>query len=102
MEVNSESNKNQIVVFSKLKLKVNPVFTYGEQVLNIEYHFNYLGILFYYKGQFYKARTKLIEQTRKAMFEVTKKSRKLGLPVDIKFKLFGVMVVPILLYGYGL
>ena len=47
--------KTKIVVFSKSKLKVNPVFTYGEQVLNIEYDFNYLGILFNYKGQFYKA-----------------------------------------------
>ena len=91
--------KTKIVVFSKSKLKVNPVFTYGEQVLNIEYDFNYLGILFDYKGQFYKARTKLIEQARKAMFAVTKKSRKLGLPVDIQFKLFDVMVVPIVLYG---
>ena len=27
------------------------------------------------------------------MFAVTKKSRKLGLPVDIQFKIFDVMVV---------
>ena len=33
------------------------------------------------------------------MFAVTKRSRKLGLPVDIQFKLFDAMVVPILLYG---
>ena len=97
LTVNPTKTKN--VVFSKSKLKVNPVFTYGEQVLNIEYDFNYLGILFDYRGQFYKARTKLIEQARKAMFAVTKKSRKLGLPVDIQFKLFDVMVVPIVLYG---
>lgn len=43
------------------------------KVLNIEYDFNILGILFDYKGQFYKARTKLMEQARKASFAVTKK-----------------------------
>ena len=78
------------IVLCKSQLKVNPVFTYGEQVINNDYDFNYLGILFDYKGQFYKARTKLIEQARKAMFAVTKKSCKLGLPVDIQFKLFDV------------
>ena len=91
--------KTKLVVFSKSKLKVNPVFTYNNQVINVEKDFNYLGILFDYKGEFYKARTKLLEQARKALFSVRKKSRKLDLPVDIQFKLFDVMVAPILLYG---
>ena len=56
-------------------------------------------IIFYYKWQFYKARTNFLEQARKALFSVRKNSRKLDLPVDIQFKLFDVMVAPILLYG---
>jgi hypothetical protein len=42
-------------------------------------------------------KTKLVQQARKAMFSLLRKSRKLNLPVDIL--LFDAMVVPFLLYG---
>ena len=41
----------------------------------------------------------MVDQTRKAMFSILRKSRKLQLPVDLQLQLFDSMVVPILLYG---
>lgn len=40
-----------------------------------------------------------MDQARKAMFAILRKSRKLQLPVDLQLQLFDSMVVPILLYG---
>ena len=42
----------------------------------------------------------MLEQTRKAMFSVLKKSRKLQLPIDLQLQLFDSMFVPILLYCF--
>ena len=67
---------------SKSKSEVKAVSTYGEQVITVDYDFNYLGTPFDYKGQFYKTRKKLMEQQiRPLVCTVTKKSRNLGLPV---------------------
>lgn len=40
-----------------------------------------------------------MEQGRKAIFSVLKKTRKLGLPIDIQLQMFDYMVTPILLYA---
>ncbi|MEW8548698.1 MAG: reverse transcriptase family protein, partial [Candidatus Thiodiazotropha sp.] len=91
--------KTKVVIFSKSKLKDTPIFTYYGQVLNVESDFCYLGIHFDQKGSFFKAKSHLIEQAKKASFSVLKKARKLGLPADIQLKLFDHMIAPILLYG---
>ena len=41
----------------------------------------------------------MVEQARKAMFSVFRKSRKLQLPIDLQLHFFDNMIVPILLYG---
>ena len=58
------------------KVNAIPDFTYGKQVINNEYDFNYLEKRFDYEGQFYKARIKCMVQARKALFAVIKKSCK--------------------------
>ena len=58
-----------------------------------------LGFFFSANGKFAKTKSRAIEQGRKAMFSILKKSRKLNLPVDILLQLFDSMVAPILLYG---
>ena len=97
--LNVNSSKTKVVVFSKNKCTDTPVSTFGDQVLGVEEDFVYLGISFDYKGQFFKARNRLIEQAKKALFAVVNKIRKLGLPCDIQLKLFDMMIAPILLYG---
>ena len=56
-------------------------------------------ILFTYNGRFLKNSKRLLDQARKAMLSVLRKSKKLFLPVDIQLQLFDSMVAPILLYG---
>ena len=49
---------------------------YNGKALDVETDFTYLGMTFDFKGKFFKARSKLIEQARRASFTVIKKSRK--------------------------
>lgn len=60
--------------------------------------FDYLGVRYNFNGKFAKNKKRLIDQARKAMFFLMKKSRKLSLPIDIQLHLFESMIVPILLY----
>jgi len=43
--------------------------------------------------------TCIISQPQKAMYSILRKSRKLGLPLDLQFQLFDAVVSPILLYA---
>ena len=72
---------------------------YHGKALDVDTDFSYLGMTFDQKGKFFKARSRLIEQARRASFAVIRKSRKLNLPVDLQLKLFDNMIAPILLYG---
>ena len=72
---------------------------YHGKALDVDTDFSYLGTTFDQKGKFFKARSRLIEQARRASFVVIRKSRKLNLPVDLQLKLFDNMIAPIFLYG---
>ena len=67
--------------------------------LEILNDFSYLGILFNLNGSFCKAKSRLVEQARRAMFSVIQKSRKLNLPISLQLHLFDTMIAPILLYS---
>ena len=54
--------------------------------------------MFSYYGLFIKNNQRLVEQARKAMVSILRKSRKLHLPIDLQLQLFDGMVAPILLY----
>ena len=86
-------------MFSKRKVNRDDTFTFGDERLETEDDFVYLGINFDYIGQFFKARSRLTEQARKASFAVIRKIRKRDLPCDVQLKIFDAMIAPILLYG---
>ena len=91
--------KTKVVIFSKRKIKEKPVFTYNGENLAVVDDFVYLGFTFTHNASFIKHKKHLLEQGRKAMFSVLRKTRKLNLPVDMQLQMFDCMVVPILLYG---
>ena len=95
LEVNA--SKIKAVIFSKRKISDKSVFTLNGEMLNVVDDFAYLGIMFMSNGSFSKNRVKLLEQGRKAMFSMLRKS--LGLPIDIQLQMFDTMISPILLYG---
>ena len=49
------------------------LYTYNNQVLDIDENFVYLGINFSYNGCFLKSNQRLVEQARKAMFSILEK-----------------------------
>ena len=99
LEVNT--NKTKVIIFWKTKrgLRNMPNFHYEGTVLEIVEHFSYLGVQFSFNGKFSRTKTFLIDQARKAMFSVIRKSRILNLPIDMQLHLFDTMIAPILLYG---
>ena len=84
LEVNA--SKTKIAIFRKRSCKdiVNPVFTFNGEVIDIEDDFTYLGIVFMSNGSFCKNKSKLVNQGRKALYSILKKSRKLNLPIDLQ------------------
>ena len=48
----------KITIFSNRKFQHNYVFTYKNQVLDIDENFVYLGIMFSYDGRFLKKQSK--------------------------------------------
>ena len=83
-------SKTKTTIFCYRKFQHNYVFTYNGQALEIDENLVYLGTMFSYNGRFLKNYQRMVEQARKAMFSVLRKSRKL--------QLFDSMIVPILLY----
>ena len=73
---------------------------YHGKALDVDTDFNYLGMTFDQKGKFFKARSRLIEQARRAsQVCYNQKVQKTKLPVDLQLKLLDNMIAPILLYG---
>ena len=72
---------------------------FGQNKLEVTDSYVYLGTNLNYNGLFNKAITKQVNQTRRAMFNLTTKARKLDLPIDIQCELFDQLIMPILLYG---
>ena len=97
LQVNT--SKSKVVVFTKRKIRRKPVFHYNAELLEIVDDFSYLGIKFNYNGKFGKTKKYLADQVRKAMFSLVKKARKIFLPPDLQLHLFDSMITPILLYG---
>ena len=72
LEVNP--SKTKITIFSHRKFQHIYVFTYNNQVLDIDENFVYLGIMFSYNDRFLKKNNqRLVEQAHKAMFSILKK-----------------------------
>jgi hypothetical protein len=93
------ASKTKIVIFSRGKVRRFPDFTFGDQLLEVVEDYVYLGTTFNYNGNFHKAINKQITQSRRAMFNLLHKAKRLHLPLDIICELYDSLVVPILLYG---
>lgn len=97
LNVNEDSFKVWYV--ANQRLEIHLIFIIMIKKLDIVDDFSYLGICFNYNANFSKAKRKLVEQARKAMFSVIQKSRKLNLYISIQLQLFDSMIAPILLYS---
>ena len=93
------TSKTKIVVFSRGKIRNIPIFHFGDVNIEVVDHYNYLGIVFNYNGNFKKAQKRLYDQANKAMFSLITKARRLSLPIDIQLDLFNTLVMPIMTYG---
>ena len=72
---------------------------FNKQLLEVQYSYTYLGILFNYNVKKLKnAMQKQISQAKGALFSLLAKARKLPLSIDLQCYLFDACIVPILLY----
>jgi len=92
-------SKSKVVILSKRKMKNPPVFTLNDEVIEIVDSYSYLVLVMNYNGSFVKAKSKLIDQARRALFAVYRRIKNQPTPVDLQMKLFDSLVEPILLYG---
>ena len=93
------TSKTKVMIFSRGKIRKKPLFSFGDNELEIVDDYIYLGITMNYNGRFKKAISKQVSQARRAMFKILGKIRQLLLPPDIACELFDKVVLPILLYG---
>ena len=96
LEVNTD--KTKVMVISKRKTKVNTIFRYNNQVIEKVDQFQYLGVVFNSRGNFFQAKKHLHTQASKAMHSLVKNIRSNSLPVVLSLQLFHSLVMPILLY----
>ena len=92
-------SKTNIVIFSRGKIQIYPIFKYGDQTIDVVENYTYLGTIMNYNGKYSKAIEKQISQANRAVFSLRAKQAKFKLPLDILFNLFDALVIPILLYG---
>ena len=87
------------MVFSRGQVKRYPIFSYGDDIIEVVRDYVYLGVTMNYNNEFVKVMRKQLDQGRKSPFSMLIKCRKFKLPIDIQCKLFEFMVIPVILYG---
>ena len=75
------------------------MFTLSNEVIEIVDSYSYLGLVMNHNGSFVKAKSKLMDQARRALFAVYRRIKHQPIPIDLQLKLFDSLVGPILLYG---
>ena len=93
------TTKTNIVIFSRGKKLVFPIFKFGDETINVVENYTYLGTIINYNGKYSKAIHKQVTQANRASFSLRSKQAKFKLPLDILFNLFDTLIIPILLYG---
>ena len=98
LKVNTE--KSRIVIFKKGRRRLNEIWTYGGNEIEISTHINYLGILISSNGSYNKTQIKLAEQASKAIFSMQKNlNRFIALKPSFLIELFDKLITPILHYA---
>ena len=60
------TSKTKIIVFSRGKVKRYPIFSYGDDIIEVVSEYVYLGVTMNYNNEFVKAMRKQLDQGRKA------------------------------------
>ena len=71
------------MIFSGGKVRKHCHFKFGDSKIDVVYEYVYLGIMFNYNTNFYKAIDRQISKAKRALYALTTKSRRLLLPIDI-------------------
>ena len=90
--------KTKVVIFENRK-SMAPHFLLGNRVLTRVDSYKYLGVTFYYTGNFSHVQADLYLKTLKAMFGINGKICLNSLSPEISKKLFNSMIKPIIMYG---
>ena len=61
-------SKSKVTVFSRGKIRNRPEFYFGENKLDVVFHYIYLGLNFNFNGKFTVAKKELYEKGNRAMF----------------------------------
>ena len=64
------TSKTKIIVFSRGKVKRYPIFSYGDDIIEVVSDYVYLGATMNYNNEFIKAMRKQLDQGRKAQFSM--------------------------------
>jgi hypothetical protein len=91
--------KTKVVVFRNGRLRPNECWTYRDHVIKIVDHFNYLGLVFNYNGNYSLAEKTLLGQVRKARFALRRASSMYKQNVLTELYLFDTYISPIINYG---
>ena len=93
--------KSKIMVFRKGgPLKQNEKWSYNGENVEVVSYYKYLGLVFSSRLKWSAAAKALAAQANKALFSIKRLYKKCnGLSLDVCFKLFDNMILPILCYG---
>ena len=80
------------------KKKSNTTCSFGRDIIGVVDEYTYLGILFKSNGSLKPSVVRLRNIAYKAMYSLLKKSKRLGLDIDVQTHLFDSVVMPIALW----
>jgi hypothetical protein len=98
-EMNVNTNKTQIMVYTHKKCKKDYHFKFNDSILNVVDNYKYLGVIFSASRNFKKCIDLLADKARRATFSIKKILRQNNLSPMHQFNIYDKMVVPIITYG---
>ena len=92
-------DKTKIIIFSRGCIRKHKDFIFAGEKIEVVREYIYLGVTMTYNNTFGSAVEKQLTLAKKAYFSLLSKIEKFNLPLDIQFKLFDRLVIPVLIYG---
>ncbi len=90
--------KTKVMIFEN-KRSLAPIFLLGRNIVEVVEKYKYLGIIFYYTGNFKLAQNELYLKGLKALFSISSKIDLNSINPNLAKKLFCSLVKPIICYG---